>query len=807
MSTEVQLHRDYINPSEDVSRTLADSREGPLWNARFSYFERATETQNSGTITLSQILRETRGAKHQATTAMVRDALAKANGNKKADAVANAKLALPGIPVSARVPRKRKEDFVAHGGRHTGFVQADFDNLPDLEAVEETFAKLAADPHVAFAYRSATLTGCKGFVRVDPPPFDDPAEIQRYHEQVLFPAVSEYCQRTYGLTIDQSCKDITRFNFFAHDPRATANFNATSLPVEQFKPAELAMVNASDTPPAGLVGESSTTNAGRKVEKLAKSARFSEWAKAGGYNGDLCTLDLGKVMAEAGIVLNIVGNKTFVRCPWESVHTSGSSGTDVAILHDPHADGFKYAFKCQHDHCTGRTILDFVDWLEARQPGCIDTACEKQFNPPVELPQIYYAGKGGYAIAHNGGFIPLTAEGQVAQHLRAAGVEKHQVPALLCRLRLENFVSYIGPVAGHPAGLHLSPDSGQPFLVTSGPRIIEGREGDFPFIATFIADLLGKGEQSEAAIAWLRQARRNVIDGQRRPLPAAICVGPRCCGKSLLLEVARQILGGRSASAFAALSGNTDFNGDVIGAELLVIDDEIASRDHRARTALAQGIKKYLFASHVRAHSKFREAVNMRPVHAVAIAVNDEPEHLQVLPAIDDSVADKISLFACQPARLDGLDDRDEIGRRIASELPAFVHYLDSTEHPDYLRNQRTGAAAWQSPEVLDRLQSISPEEHLRELMTQCVAVTACIESKGYWIGTAAEMEQLLRSDQVTQHSARSLLSWNSACGSYLAKLMTAGRCEITKTTVRGNPRWRITSLEPVGARQSLLPV
>jgi len=516
---------------------------------------------------------------------------------------------------------------------------------------------------------------------------------------------------------------------------------------------------------------------------------------------------LGKVMAEAGIVRRVAGNKTFVACPWESEHSSGSSGTDVAVLHDSKASGFKYSFKCQHDHCTSRTILDLVDWLEAQSPGCIDTACEKQFNPPVELPAIYYAGKGGYAIEHNGGFIPLTAEGQVTQHLRAAGVEKHQVSELLCRLRLENFVSYIGPVAGHPAGIHLSTDSGQPFLVTSGPRIIEGKPGKFPFIADFLADLLGKDDQAKAVEAWLRQARRNVVAGQRRPLPAAIFVGPRQCGKSLLLEVARLILGGRSASAFAALSGNTDFNGDVIGAELLVIDDEIASRDHRARTALAQGIKKYLFAPHVRAHSKFREAVNMRPVHAVAVAVNNEPEHLQVLPAIDDSVADKISLFDCKPARLEGLDDREEIGRRIAAELPAFVHYLDTTDHPDYLRNQRTGAAAWQSPEVLEQLQSISPEEHLRELMTQCEALTEMIEAKGYWSGTAAEMEQLLRADQVTQHSARSLLSWNAACGSYLGKLMAAGRCEITKSIVRGNPRWRITSLEPVGARQSLLSV
>ena len=792
---------------QDISRTLNASQAGPLYNARFSYYDNAKATKNQGTITLAQIERDIKGPKLQAATAKVREKLAKANGNKKDDAVAEAKLALPGIPVSARVPRKRKEDFAAHGGKHTGFMQADFDNLPDLEAVETLFTKLAADPHVALAYRSATLMGCKAFIYVGPQLFDDPAEIQRHHEEVLFPAVSEYCQRTYGLTIDQSCKDITRFNFLAHDPRAVANFNATVLAVEQFKPVVQVELNTTAAVTAGVEKFSTPPTATRKKEKLAKSQRFSEWAKAGGYNGDLCTLDLGKVMAEAGIVVRTAGDKTFVRCPWESDHSSGSSGTDVAVLHDPKASGFKFAFKCQHDHCTGRTILHLADWLEAKQPGCIDAACEKQFNPPVELPQIYYAGKGGYAIAHNGGFIPLTAEGQVAQHLRAAGVEKHQVPALLCRLRLENFVSYIGPVAGHPAGIYTAPDSGQPFLVTSGPRIIEGREGKFPFIAGFLADLLGKDEQAEAVMAWLRQARRNVIDQQRRPLPAAIFVGSKNCGKTLFIEITRQILGGRSASAFAALSGNTDFNGDVIGAELLVIDDEIASRDHRARTALAQGIKKYLFASHIRAHSKFREAVNMRPVHAVAIAVNDEPEHLQVLPTIDDSVADKISLFACNRAQLDGLDDREEIGRRIAAELPAFVHYLDTTQHPDYLRNQRTGAAAWQNREVLERLQSISPEEHLRELMTQCVAVTEAIEAKGFWLGTAAQMEQLLRADQVTQHSARSLLSWNAACGAYLAKLKAANRCDITKSTVQGNPRWRIASLEPVSASQARLPL
>jgi hypothetical protein len=106
------------------------------------------------------------------------------------------------------------------------------------------------------------------------------------------------------------------------------------------------------------------------------------------------------------------------------------------------------------------------------------------------------------------------------------------------------------------------------------------------------------------------------------------------------------------------LSGSSQFNGHTLGAELLVLDDEIASKQHSTRTALAQGIKKQLFAGSARIEAKHRDPIAMRPVQSIIIAVNDEPEHLQVLPAIDDSVADKISLFSCEQARLGGLDDR-----------------------------------------------------------------------------------------------------------------------------------------------------
>ena len=425
------------------------------------------------------------------------------------------------------------------------------------------------------------------------------------------------------------------------------------------------------------------------------------------------------------------------------------------------------------------------------------------FQVEAKVPAIYYAGRGGYAIEHKGGFIPLTTECQVKQHLVAAKVPDDQFNEILCRIRLENFVSYIGPVAGHRPGIHIAPDSGQPFLVTTGPRIISGVAGDWRFIGDFLCDLLGDGNQYEAAVAWLRQGRRNVLAGKRRPLPAAVFVGPRNCGKSLFIELARLCLGGRVASAFAALSGSTQFNGHTLGAELLVLDDEIASKHHSTRTALAQGIKKQLFAGSVSIEGKHRDPIAMRPVQSIIIAVNDEPEHLQVLPAFDDSVADKISLFSCEQAKLGGLDDRDQIATAIKTELPAFCAFLDSTEHPPELMNARTGAAAWQNPSVLESLQSIAPEERLRELLAQCTPITDMITSRGFWRGTSAEIERLLADNDVTRNTARSLLSWPAACGVYLGRLESGRRAAITKTCISGINQWRITGLEPLGLKQA----
>lgn len=429
---------------------------------------------------------------------------------------------------------------------------------------------------------------------------------------------------------------------------------------------------------------------------------------------------------------------------------------------------------------------DFNEQMEAE-----GLTPEAQINEIMAtLPPIYYAGKGGYAIEHKGGFIPLPNETQVKQHLAMAGVTKELMTPLICHIRTENYVGYIGPVAGHKAGLHRSKDTGQSILVTYGPKILEGEEGKTPFIDKLLAGFIGEGLQCEALKAWWRQARRNVKACERRPLPAAVLIGPPDSGKTLVLEISRVILGGRSASAFQYLAGKTEFNGDIIGAELTTVDDEIAHGDYKARTSFGQAIKRDHFASSVRLRKMYHEALVLRPVQTLAIAVNNEAEHLQVLPTVDNSLRDKLSLFWCGKAHLSGLTDRGKIWKQIESELPALCHYLDSTDHPEILRHPRTGCAAWQSLEALEALEAISPEERLVELIGQCSSV------KAGWRGTSAELEQQLTYEDITRRGAEKLLRWDGACGSILSKLERSGRIDISSTTVQGNRTWTIKSLQ-----------
>lgn len=395
--------------------------------------------------------------------------------------------------------------------------------------------------------------------------------------------------------------------------------------------------------------------------------------------------------------------------------------------------------------------------------------------PEAATDRFFYAGRMGYAMQRNDkSFIPLPAESSVRQHLAKFGLEKSEITPALCEIRETNYVKYLGPLAGHPAGIREF--EGGNILVTESPKIITSAPGDFPLINDIFRGLFDSPDhpdQIESVLAWLKRGRENVRAGKRRPTPALAIVGRRGAGKSLAIEIFARSLGGRKAACYKSLCGDSGFNADLAGAELLTIDDEAASRDHRARVRLGQGIKSSLFAGNVRFEGKGRDAFHADPVQSLVIAVNDGPQDVQVLPELNGSLRDKIIITRAGEAAIppDLVDDPESLGIKIAKEMPGFLHWIEGREIPSHMVDTRGRIVCFWHPDIIEMLDGISPENRLAEIISQCWKIQSEITDAGFWRGTAAETESALINDDTTRHAARTILNWSGATGALLSRL------------------------------------
>jgi uncharacterized protein DUF5906 len=266
------------------------------------------------------------------------------------------------------------------------------------------------------------------------------------------------------------------------------------------------------------------------------------------------------------------------------------------------------------------------------------------------------------------------------------------------------------------------------------------------------------------------------------------------CGKSLLQNLITEILGGRSAKPHRYMMGQTDFNGDLVRAEHLMIEDEPASTDLRSRRDFGSRIKEITANVMQSCHPKHRDAITLDPFWRLTISVNDEPENLMVLPPLDDSLEDKLIILKTYQQAMPMPSETDEERRAfmeaLRSELPAFVAFLFAWSIPKDFTCQRFGIKAYQHPEILQALGALTPEAQLLNLIDlelfNSVAPSA-------WEGTAAELQrELTRDGSTVKREAQQLLNWSTACGVYLGRLQRLCPQRFQPERTNASRRWII---------------
>jgi hypothetical protein len=149
-----------------------------------------------------------------------------------------------------------------------------------------------------------------------------------------------------------------------------------------------------------------------------------------------------------------------------------------------------------------------------------------------------------------------------------------------------------------------------------------------------------------------------------------------------------------------------------------------------------------------------------------------------------------------QPSiKLPTVNERAAFREKIAKELPAFVYWLTQWVIPEDLTNGRYGVKAYQHEELAEKLDQMSDEARLLEMIDILIfEATDDYRNKPVEI-SASRLEILLREQAKFVNMTRELekVLWNrQALANGLAKLKGHGRVEKKKKDSKGNRGWII---------------
>jgi hypothetical protein len=696
----------------------------------------ATEARD---VAVPDLLRQIKLGRWRKQIEQIRATFQSANGEK--EKVSAMKKCLPGATFSGRFSRRANDALI----EYSGFICADLDSLGNK--LPEVRSKLRAMSNHAYAmFASPSGDGLKVIFRVV-------ADPERHYDS--FRAIREHLREIADVECDESAKDLARLCFVSFDPGLDLNEEATEI-----KPL----------PPEPRP---------RSISVLA---------------------DLGLRQRIAVELFGKIDWKSethgFVACPGRHLHTTGDGERDCEI----HLDGAPTLF-CFHASCRGiivgvnHELRSRIGKAESTQIAISDPPSINQNASGANLARLnsekpeentersdccFDTGRNQYWISNQRGAWIALNETQFKRELKQRGVSPivpkssfvSPLDERLLDIQHNCDVHYSGALAGYNAGIYQMGE--RRILVIESPRIIQPSSGAWRTLQTFILGLLNdpQFDQVSYLYGWLKVAYEALRSRQRRPGQGLVLAGVCDCGKSLLQNVITLILGGRSARPYQFMSGLTPFNSDLFEAEHLMIEDEQASTDIRARRNLGAQLKNLTVIDWQRCHAKHRVAISLTPFWRLSISVNDEPENLMVLPPIDDSIEDKLIILRASkspmPMPTMTLEQRKAFWETFESELPAFLAHLIQWQIPAELSSDRFGIAHFHHPEILRTIDNLAPEFRLKNLIDDQLFK----DGDDTWQGRSEQLERLFTAeDSACRFEARRLFTFNTACGVYLSRL------------------------------------
>jgi hypothetical protein len=374
-----------------------------------------------------------------------------------------------------------------------------------------------------------------------------------------------------------------------------------------------------------------------------------------------------------------------------------------------------------------------------------------------QLPEFYYdSNKTSFWAKNDRGTWMTINASDVKRRLKEMGYSSRigqdqrvsEIEALMTSIQNSSDVDYAGPLAGYETGVYMI--HGKRVLVKDSPKLISPVEGKFPIIAQLLNAMLGC-EQRKYFDGWLKIAIQSLYDREHRTGQALVLAGPPASGKSLLQQLITVALGGRAGKPYRYMTKGSAFNGELFGCEHLMLEDEMASTDIRARRDFGAKIKEITANRDQSAHGKQVQAITLTPFWRLSISVNSEPENLMILPPIDEHLADKFIILKVEkhdmPMRTRSNTERQTFWNTLMEELPCYLNELLETDIPAEYASERYGIKHFLHPEIMDTICKLAPEFKMLEMID-----AAGIEK---WSGAARDLRQKLFECPATKRGRR----------------------------------------------------
>lgn len=438
----------------------------------------------------------------------------------------------------------------------------------------------------------------------------------------------------------------------------------------------------------------------------------------------------------------------------------------------------------------------------------LEPGAEFDAEDSVNSPYVY-DGSQFWTKNSRGDWVSLN-QSQFETFLRSKGIRKFSEGEGLSpldievqRVLIEERVDFVGPLAGYRKGLQ--DFQGSRLLITRELPLIEPRKGEFPVFAAFLEGLLVQRNEDNNEVlldqrpyfnGWLQHSLKALYNGQISNGVCMVLAGEAGCGKTLLKEFTRLMMGGKEAYPYGWMTNRDNFNKSLTEAALWVVDDERSNTHTLERLKFGDEIKKLVANAAMNVRGMHKESLTLAPLRRLVICVNNEPEKLMILPPLDDDIHDKITVLRCSsfdfpmPTRTES--EKRHFWESIAAELPAYIHYLiHEWELPEDMYG-RFGCVHFQHPDISNELMDVGPEGELLALIDRNF-FTEDFHAES-WEGSASDMYRALTDeDNNLTRSERGRVPVASWIGKRLSKLQKRYPNRIThlsRTSAGG--RWKI---------------